>query len=217
MFYEIYFLFEFLVPYSNIINIVFAVIFLFILKYFYNKKHLCTFITVFILSMVFFIVCLDSVLPSFIEKIKNETPQAKIELYLQAVSKGDKEEALTLWEFPNWWDSSFVGFNQLKDRREKITNRLIGAKINSDFTITKIDWWNTCCMPSIIDDSNRANGVRVYVQLIDSDDNKLNYVFDVFVLEDREKLGIGDSIRHWILRDVYSENEEPLFWTMKNE
>ena len=79
--------------------------------------------------MVFFIVCLDSVLPSFIEKIKNETPQAKIELYLQAVSKGDKEKALTLWEFPSWWDSSFVEFNQLKDRREKITNRLIGAKI----------------------------------------------------------------------------------------
>ena len=216
MFYEIYFLFEFLVPYSNIINVVFAVILLFILKYFYNKKHLGTLIAVSVLSMIFFIVCLDSILPPFIEKIKNETPKAKIELYLQAVSEEDEKTALNLWEFPDWWDSSFTGFDQLKDRREETTDKLIKAKVSSDLTITKIDWWSTCCMPSIVDDFNRADGARVYVQLIDFDNNKLNYVFDVFVSKRHREPGIGDSIRHWTVRDVYSENEEPLFWTMKD-
>ena len=105
----------------------------------------------------------------------------------------------------------------MKNRREETTDKLIKAKINSNFTITNIDWWSTCCVPSIIDDSNWANGARVYVQLIDSDNNKLNYVFDVFVSKGHREPGIGDSIRHWTIRDVYPENEESLFWTMKSE
>ncbi len=186
------------------------------MKYFHNKKHLIIFITVFILSVVFFFAYINGAFAPFIEKAISETPEAKIELYLQAISKEDEKGALTLWEFPDWWDSSFIGFDQLKNRREEMTNKLIETKINSDFTITKIDWWGTCCVPSIIDDSNWANGARVYVQLTDFNNNKLNYIFDVFVSKGHREPGIGDSIRHWTIRDVYPENEESIFWTMKN-
>ncbi len=181
-----------------------------------NKKYLTIFIAVLILLAVFFFAYMNGIFAPFIEKAISETPKAKIELYLQAVSKEDKKEALTLWEFPNWWNSSFMGFDQLKDRREEMTNKLIEAKINSDFTVTKIDWWSTCCTPRIINDSNWANRARVYVQLIDFDNNKFNYVFDVFVSKGHREPGIGDSIRHWTIRDIYPENEESIFWTMKD-
>jgi len=215
MFFGIYFPFEFLVRYSIIINIIFIAILLFIMKLFHDKKCLITFITIFILSIVFFFAYINGAFAPFIEKAIGETPEAKVELYLQTASKKDKKAALGLWEFPNWWNSTFAGFDQLKERREKITNELIEAKINSHFTITKIDWWNTCCMPSITDDSNLANGARVYVQLTDFNNNKLDYIFDVFVSKGHREPGIGDSIRHWTIRDIYPENEEPLFWARK--
>ena len=169
------------------------------------------------LSIAFFFAYINGAFAPFIEKAIGETPEVKIDLYLQAVSKGNEKTALNLWKFPDWWNLTFTGFNQLKNRREETTDKLIKAKINSNFTITKIDWWSTCCVPSIIGDSNWANGARVYVQLTDFNNNKLNYVFDVFVSKGHREPGIGDSIRHWTIRDVYPENEEPLFWTMKSE
>ena len=168
------------------------------------------------LLLVFFFAYINGVFAPFIEKAIGETPKAKIELYLQAVSKGDEKEALDFWEFPDWWDSSFVGFDQLKDRRKEITDELIKAKINPDFTITKIDWWSTCCVPSIINDSNWANGARVYVELTDFNNDKLNYIFDVFVLKGHREPGIGDSIRYWTIRDIYPENKKSLFWTRED-
>ncbi|MEA1936877.1 MAG: hypothetical protein U9N04_02075 [Patescibacteria group bacterium] len=217
MFHEIYFLFEFLVPYSNIVNVVFAVILLFILKYFYDKKRLNTFIAISILSMIFFIFCLDDILPSFIEKVTNKTPEEKVEVYVRAVAENDKEKALSLWEIPDSYKLNLEYRNKIKDRGKQITGKMIEKGIKSDFTITHIEWWSTCCMPSVTENSRVAGEAKVHVQLIDSNNIKSVYIFDVIVPGGYEGGLTEHSIRHWVISDIYPENEESLFWTRKNE
>lgn len=202
--------------YFGVIYIIFFIIFLLVIKYFRSQKCLAVFLTIFVFLIIVFMVYLNGVFAPFIEKTIGETPEAKIELYVRSISEGDEKKALDLWQFPDWWDSSFVGFKELKERREKITNELDQKRINSGFTITRIEWWSTCCMPSVINDSNLANGARVYVQMTDFNNNKLHYIFDVFVSSGYRDPGIENSIRYWTIRDIYPENEEPLFWTINN-
>jgi hypothetical protein len=203
--------------YFGAIYVVLFIIFLLAIKYCHSQKCLTSFLAVFVFLIIVSITYLSGVFVLFIEKTIGETPEAKIELYVQSISRGNKKEALDLWQFPDWWDSSFIGFKELRERREKITNELAKTNIHSDFTITGIEWWNTCCMPSVTDNSNHANGARVYVQITDFDNNKLDYIFDVFVLSGHREPGMESSIRHWIIRDVYPRNEKPLFWTMSNK
>ena len=203
--------------YFGVIYIIFFIIFLFAIKYFRSQKCLTSFLTIFVFLIVVFIAYLNGVFTPFVEKTIGETPKAKIELYVRSISEGDEKKALDLWQFPDWWDSSFVGFKELKERREKITNKLTEEKINLDFTITRIEWWSTCCMPSVTNNSNSANGARVYVQMTDFNNNKLYYIFDVFVSSGHRDPGIENSIRYWTIRDIYPENEEPLFWTISNK
>jgi len=185
------------------------------MKQWQNKKRIA-FIIIVLLAACFWWMYLTGDLVLFAEKIINETPEAKVNAYIQAITKNNKEQALSVWEFPGWWNSSFIGFDQLKERREKTTDDLLKAKINSNFTVTRIEWWNTCCVPSVTDDSNWANGARVYVQLTDFSNNKLFYIFDVFVLKGYRQPGLGNSVRHWTIRDIYSQDQEPLFWTRED-
>ena len=211
IFHEIFFLFEFLVPYSNILNVVFAVTFLFILKYFYDKKCLGTFAAIFILSMIFFVVCLDSIIPPFIEKIKNETPEAKVAAYVQAVSNGDTEKALSFWEISESYGLYLEYCDKIRDRGKQVTEELIEKKIKSDFTITRIEWWSTCCVPRVIENSRVAGEAKVYVQLTDSNNAKSIYIFDIIVPGGYDGGLSGYSVRHWIISDIYSQDQEPLF------
>ena len=150
-----------------------------------------------------------------IEKVINETPEAKISAYIEAVAENNREQALDLWKLPEWQNSSFEGDNQLEKRKEKTTDDLFKAKINSDFTVTRVEWWSTCCAPRIINNSNWANGARVHVQLTNSSGIKRPYIFDVFVWKGRIEPGIS-SVRYWTIRDIYPENQEPLFWTRED-
>jgi len=201
--------------YSDIIRIIFLTVFLFVMKYFHGKKCLTVFIGVFILSMAIFMIITSGTFNPLIEKVIGETPEAKVSAYVEAIAKNNREQALDLWKLPEWQNSNFEGYNQLKERREKTTNNLLKAKTNSDFTVTHVEWWSTCCVSRVINDSNWANGARVHVQLTDSNGVRHPYIFDVFVWKGRVEPGIS-SVRYWAIRDIYPENQEPLFWTRQD-
>ena len=143
-----------------------------------------------------------------VEKIKNETPKTKITAYIQAVSNGDKEKALSFWEISESYELSPEYCDKIKNRGEQITEELIGKKIKSELAITDIEWWSTCCVPSIIDNPRFAGKAKVYVQLTDSSNNRSAYIFDVIVPRGYEGGLAGHSVRHWVLYDVCPEKQK---------
>lgn len=144
-----------------------------------------------------------------IEKITNEKPEVRIAAYLEAIKKQDKTKALTIWELP---DLPNEEISLLEKRREDITKDLIENEVK-DFDIFKIEWWGTSCKPCIISNPREAGGARAYVQIVDNSDNRNTYIFDVFHKETSYWGGAaGHPVRHWILRDVYLSDQEPLFW-----
>lgn len=146
-----------------------------------------------------------------IEKIKNENPEAKVTVYIQAVSNGDREKALSFWDISESYKLNPEYCDKTKNRGEQITKELIEKKIKSEFVITKIEWWSTCCMPRIINNSRFAGEAKVYVQLTDSDNIKSSYIFNVVVPGGYDGGLTEHSVRHWVLADIYPENEELLF------
>lgn len=179
-----------------------------------NKK--IALIIVLTLSIIgIYVISVTGFLNPIIEKIINETPEAKISAYIQAVSKGDKEAALKIWEYPTW-NLESDDYILLKDRREKVTDELIKWKFASGFTILNIEWWNTCCIPSITDNHSLAGGVRMEVKLIDENNIAKTYIFDILTRETYSGEVIDEpKLRHWVIRDVYLTRGEPLFWKVK--
>lgn len=142
------------------------------------------------------------------EKIKNETPETKVAAYIQAISNGDTEKALSFWEISESYRLNIEYCDGIKNRGEQITKELIKKEIKSNFTVTHIEWWNTCCIPSVTENSRIAGKAKVYVQLINFDNIKSAYIFDVIVPGGYEGGLAGHSVRHWVLADAYLENEE---------
>jgi len=151
----------------------------------------------------------------FIERIINETPEAKINAYFKAVIKSDENKALEFWQLPDWegWKRSKEA-PLLSNRRENITKELITMGIK-DFDILNIEWWRTCCESGVISNSQAAGGARIRVKLINRDDLEDIYIFDVFHQEGSYwGAAEGCQFRHWVIRDIYLSDQEPLFWTV---
>lgn len=146
-----------------------------------------------------------------IEKIKNENPEAKVIAYIQTISSGDKEKALSFWKISESYKLSPEYCNKIRDRGERITKELIEKKIKPDFTIMRIEWWSTCCVPNVIENSRFAGKAKVYVQLVDSNDIKSAYIFEVIVPRGYSGELAGHSVRHWVISDIYLESEKPVF------
>lgn len=145
------------------------------------------------------------------ERITGETPQAKATAYVRAVARGDEKAALELWEVPSPPDQEQL--QALAERREQVTSELIAARVEPDFILLDAEWWTTCCEPSVTPDPRSAGGARMTVQLLDKEGSPAIYVLDVFV-RDGPYWGAaaGYPFRHWALRDVYPEGQEPLYW-----
>jgi hypothetical protein len=150
---------------------------------------------------------------SFIEATLNEKPEIRVIDYLKAVKENNEIKALTIWKLPEWegWKLNEES-SLLKERRQDLTESLVKNGVK-DFNILQIEWWNTCCEPSITNNRRDAGGARIRVQLVDSNNSKDIYIFDVF---HRETSYWGPvlnyPVRHWVLRDIYPANQEPLFW-----
>ncbi len=149
---------------------------------------------------------------SLLERIRGETPEARIEAYVDAVLRGDEAAALAAWKVPAE-DGADEQSNLLRQRRQEVTRTLIAADLDSEYMITRTEWWRTCCEPGVTCDPRSAGGARVRVQFLDQDGLPVTYVFDVFH-QDGAYWGAaaGYPPRRWALRDVYPRGEEPLYW-----
>jgi hypothetical protein len=172
-------------------------------------------ITIMLVGIGVGVFLLFTIFPNAIrEQLTGETPQAKIAAYLQAILQHDKRAALDLWE-PQAPDPE--RYDALRQRREKITDELLAVGM-TDFTVLEPEWWTTCCEPQVTCESRNAGGARIQVQILDDEGMPLLYTFDVFA---REQPYWGDAMgnppRHWVIRDVYALDQEPLFWRLVYE
>jgi len=152
-----------------------------------------------------------------VERIRGESPQAKVAAYVHAVAWGDEEAAFAVWELPDWGERD-AGFVALRERRQQVTDTLIAAGINPTFTVLHIEWWGTCCEPRVISDPHEAGGARLRVKLLPNDGPPLVYIFDVFVRGGAYWGGAANyPPRRWVLRDVYPQDQSPLFWRWVSE
>lgn len=145
-------------------------------------------------------------------QFSGEEAQAEVAAYVRAIARGDEGAAYAVWELPSW--EGYEGWHTaLSERRQSVTGKLMAAGIDSDFTILNVEWWRTCCEPGVILNPREAGGVRFRVKLWDRDGSPLVYIFDVFVRGVTYwGAAAGYPPRHWMLRDVYPPNQEPLFW-----
>ncbi|MGC9522047.1 MAG: hypothetical protein ACP5HG_09220 [Anaerolineae bacterium] len=147
-----------------------------------------------------------------VEHLRGETPEAKIEAYVDAVLRGDEGAALAAWKAPEEERDDELS-DALRQRRQEVTRDLIAADLDPEYMTTRIEWWSTCCEPGPTCDSRNAGGARVHVQFMDRDGLPVAYVFDVFH-QDGPYWGAaaGYEPRRWALYDVYPRGEEPLYW-----
>jgi hypothetical protein len=143
------------------------------------------------------------------EQATASLPQSKIATFVQSIVQGDRETALKLWEVYD--DPSSEQQSALMDRREKVISDLLSAKIKPDYMVLHIEWWSTCCEPSVINDSRNAGGARINVQFLDNNGNPISYIFDVFTREQPYWGGAeGYQPRDWVIRDVYPSGLCPI-------
>jgi hypothetical protein len=146
------------------------------------------------------------------EQATASLPQSKIAAFVQSIAQGDRETALKLWEVYD--DPSSEQQSALMERREKVISDLLSAKIKPEYMVLHIEWWSTCCEPSVINDSRNAGGARINVQFLDNNGNPISYIFDVFTREPYWGGAEGYQPRDWVIRDVYPYDQNPMYWLL---
>jgi hypothetical protein len=148
-----------------------------------------------------------------LEQPTGNQPQAQVANFVQAIVRGDNSSALKLWEIHD--DSPSGIQSELGKRRGSVISNLIATGITPDYTILGVEWWTTCCEPSVTCDSRNAGGARIKVQFLDKNGSPILYTFDVFTREQPYWGGAeGYPPRDWAIRDVYPNDQEPLFWLL---
>jgi len=149
---------------------------------------------------------------SLMERLAGDTAEAQISAYVRAIAEGDRSAAMAAWELPDW-DASEGWTEALENRQGAVTEELLAAGIDREYSVGDVEWWRTCCEPGVITDSSSAGGARYRVRLMSQDGRPLVYMFDVFVRGGAYwGAAMGHPRRYWVLRDVYATDEEPLFW-----
>ncbi|MBC8492155.1 MAG: hypothetical protein H8D43_00105 [Chloroflexi bacterium] len=144
-----------------------------------------------------------------LERSTLNQPQAQIAEFVQAIVRGERSTALELWEVKNADTQS-----ELTRRRESVISDLMNAGISPDYMVLRVEWWTTCCEPSVTCDSRNAGGARMMVQFLDKNGQPILYTFDIFTREQPYwGSAAGYPPREWVIREVYAYGQEPLFWT----
>jgi len=142
-----------------------------------------------------------------LERATGNQPQAQIAAFVQAIVREDRPKAVELWEVEQ-------PQSELTTRQERVIDDLLAAGVRPDYLILGVEWWTTCCEPSVTCDSRNAGGARIRVQFLDKSGLPISYIFDVFAREQPYWGAVtGYPPRDWVIRDVYPYGEEPLFWT----
>lgn len=179
-----------------------------------NNKRIIKILLVISILIITILLYIGGIFNPYIENILNETPQAKVTEFVNAISQKNRTKAFDLWKLPENYDTGKL--NDLKERKEKITSELLNKNISSRFVIENIELWRTCCMLGIINDYKGAGGARLRVKLISENNAELYYNIDVFT---RETTYFGDAagypVRNWVIRDIYMDGDSPIFWTQR--
>jgi hypothetical protein len=130
---------------------------------------------------------------------QRDTAEARVELYLAAIERGDEAAAIAAWGVGAGGDRQ-----ELEARRAEVT-RALASQSPRSYRIEHIEWWSMCCEPHIIASGRLATGARMTVGIDDA-----RYVFDVFA-DDREHVYDGLPPRGWVLRDVYPSGAAPIY------
>lgn len=147
-----------------------------------------------------------------VEWLRGERAAARLDAYVRAILRGDGRAAWDAWELPQW-ELAAGRSAALQKRRQDVTRDLLAAGIRPDYSILHIEWWRTCCEPGVTSDSRSAGGARIQVQFVDRQGQPLAYTVDVFTGDGAYwGAAMGYPVRHWVLRDVYPADEQPLFW-----
>ncbi len=158
----------------------------------------------------------DGLRDYLLEHPARDWPQARVAEFVRAIARSDESAAHRLWEI--YEHSPDDVQSDLTDRRDAVLAELAAAGISPDYKILEVEWWTTCCEPSVTCDVRNAGGARMRVQFLAQDGTPVLYMFDVF---SREQPYWGDAAgnppRDWVIRDVYPYQQEPLFWTLVYE
>ena len=142
-----------------------------------------------------------------IEQLTGQTPQARMDKYLEAVAQDDHQAALDLWS-PAGPESP-----ELEARRQAVTAELLAYGPALAYEVLDVEWWRTCCEPAVIDDPGQAGGARVRVRLWSRVLPSKVYVFDLLVPGGYWGEAMGNPRRTWAIFDIYPEGQAPLVWT----
>ena len=148
---------------------------------------------------------------TLVERALGETPQAKVEAYLSAIRRADRQAALARWPANPSLGAEFEA------RRLRVTDELLALGSSLTYRITGIEWWSNCCEPRPIDSSASAGVARLRLEITGGKGAPREYIFDVTT--DGPYWGEAGSnpVRHWALRDVYSPAERPLAFPPTSE
>jgi hypothetical protein len=141
-----------------------------------------------------------------IEWLTGQTPQARIEAYLEAAAGGETGAALAQWLPP---DKSQP---ELAARRQAVTASLMTRGRRLNYHLLDFEWWSTCCEPRIVDDPGEAGFVRVRVAVEGGNQSPAVYVFDLMVPGGYWGAAAGYPVRQWAIVDIYAEGQPPLVW-----
>jgi hypothetical protein len=145
-----------------------------------------------------------------LERPAGNQPQSQVAEFVQSIIDGDLQKSIALWEIQDADTQS-----ELASRRESVVADLAAIGIEPDYLILSIEWWTTCCEPTVTCDSRNAGGARIKVQFLDQHSQPLLYTFDVFAREQPYwGSAAGYPRREWVIRDVYLYDQESLFWTL---
>lgn len=143
--------------------------------------------------------------PGLRERITGDTVEAKIDAYLQAVMRDDREAALEAWPL----DGTPANVEGWMVRRETLTSDLIARDITG-YYIEGIEWWRNCCEPGVIDGPRNAGLGRAVVWLQGMGPREA-VVFDVLTRTTYWGDAAGSPPHEWRLRDVYLASEKPFY------
>jgi hypothetical protein len=145
-----------------------------------------------------------------LERPSGNQPHAQIAAFVQAIVRSDRSTALELWEIEDADRQS-----ELMRRQDSVISDLLAAGKKPNYMIQGIEWWTTCCEPSVTCDSRNAGGARILVQFLDKKGEPILYTFDIFTREQPYwGSATGYPPRDRVIRDVYPYDQKPLFWPL---